>query len=348
MSVVNGTFTESALATLQMKITDVANLDNSYKRIYGGYQPVVFNKMFQNQAAKIMGLENENKDQSVKIMWFEQVEGVVTDSCITDCDFTGTEGGSDSQTYSLDACYSKKFKVSEKRGRTNEFNFQEEFAWLFYQNDYEMAKRMETLAQTFVEGNVGTSMWVPSGWTSTSSGIQIADANYTIDGLAAKLVNSKTRNRLINPITIAGFDMYELYFNSIHESLDDDKKNRKSKLDAAGQWVFDLEGQISQDSARPIFQVSPLSYAFATKVASHFPSGAPRKVANDIVTYRLASKFMPGVWYEIKERHACEDAEFNVVHVGMQLKAKFFLNPKSINAPNNTGIVKWYDADASA
>ena len=343
MPVVNGTFSASTLQTVQMSI-DNEMLKGSVNRLYNNYSPKTFEALRANQMAKVKVIENPAKDQDVKIVWFEQVEGAVAESCVTDCDFTGTGGGTDSQTNSLDACYSTKFQTNSKRQRTNEIDEVTEYAQLFLQNDYYMAKRMNTLAIAFLEANIGTSVFEPASTDSTADGIAVYTAAFD-KTLISKMVRSIEMNNLINPVHITGGTFWDIYFNARHEFKNDSGKDKKSLFDEL-LWYWDLKG-LGSDTDQPIYQVSPLAYAFATKVNDTFPKGAPRFVAENIWNYSIESRFMPGVFYQVKENRTCLDAEHVVTDVALELKAKFFLNPKSVNDANNTGIIKWYEHPTS-
>ena len=107
---------------MEMKIA--LKSDTSVNRLYKNYDPATAKAVIPAQAAKIeFSKENE---RAMKIVWFEQVEGSVTESATTDCAFTGTQGGTDSQTNTLDAAFSTKFTVNNKDQRTNEIKVDQE------------------------------------------------------------------------------------------------------------------------------------------------------------------------------------------------------------------------------
>jgi hypothetical protein len=336
----NGTFTASQLTAATMKINEIKNLDRAIKRQYD-YNPAVFNAMRSNQMAKLSVLEDPVKDRDLRIVWFEQTKTGVTQSCIKECSFTGVEGGTYAKDYSLDACVSKPIKLSEKRQRTNMITWEEEFAQLMLQADWEIAMDQNTKALAFLEANLGNSVYAPQGWTNNDDGIVVPNASYN-KSLGAKLHRSAILNKLGNrPLTITGGEMFDYFYDYEKESANADGKDSIAKLKAAGEWVFDIEGMGDFTDQR-IYQVSPFSYAHASKVDSEF-TATPRLVAGDLYNYSYPSKFMPGVVYQVKHYITCEDAQFRVDNIALELKSKFFLNPTSVNAPTgSTGIVKWY------
>ncbi|MBL7942995.1 MAG: hypothetical protein JNM00_09530 [Flavobacteriales bacterium] len=151
----------------------------------------------------------------------------------------------------------------------------------------------------------------------------------------------------MSPLLITGGPMWDLWFNSAQEFMNADGKDALNKLrNAGGEWVWDLF-ELTSDNTNPIYQVSPLAYAFASKVDSEFAGSAPKRIADDHFLYSMPSRFMPGLSYQMIERTACLDNRYETSHVAMELKGKFFLNPTSVNDANNTGIVKWYQNPAS-
>lgn len=343
MSLENGVLTPSALLAMQMRIQEVQSLDDSVNRVVKGYKPEVFNAMQSNQTARILGVENTNKDMSVKVVWYEMdtSEEAVTETCVTDCDFTGNTGGSDSQTYTLDACVSDTFSVDEKFQISNDIDYDTAFAQLFLQKDYAIAKNLNAKAIAFLEANFGTSTYAPSfAVANDADGIEIPSANWN-KSLMSHIKRSEKQNRLLNPLLVHGGDFWNDYFDSMHEFLNADGKDFKSKLDAVGKWVFDLD-DLATDDEQPIYQVSTTSYAIATKVDSTFGTGAPVQKAKDHFLFRQKSFFMPGVEYQMIMRNDCLDNRYNASHFAIEAKVKIFLNPKSVNAATNTGIVKFF------
>jgi endonuclease III len=338
MAITNGTKTASALLALQMEMTKALNTDTSVNRLYKNFDPATAKAALANQAAKIEF--SKEKEQSMKIVWFEQVETAVEETATTECDFTGAQGGTDAQTNVLDAAINTTFSVNSKDQRTNEISEQQEIAQLMLQHMYQHAKNINAKVLAFLEANIGTSAWAPSGYTNNASGIVVPAVDYN-DNLMSKIARIEILNNLMGSFAVTGGDFYDAYFNAEKKFANADGKDNRNRLDAIN-WVFDIRG-LGAVANQPIYMVSPFAYAFANKARDIFPMGAPRESrAGDKVYYSLQNPFLPGVYHEVTERYDCLENAYDTTHFAIDTQFKGFMNPKSANASTNTGIIKLF------
>ena len=337
MAVVNGTSSASALLALQMKIQTALGTNKSIMRLYDNEKPVVAMAMMEAQVSKVEF--SKEKEQTLQISWFDQVKGSVGTSITTDCAFTGALGGTEVQSYALDAYISSTFSSNDKVQRTNMIDQSDEIPVLLLQHMHLHAMEVNNRVIAFLEANYGTAVVTGTGLSNNvGGGIDVPGASYN-DTLMSKLVRLSVLNNINGGLTITGGSFFDAYFNAEKKFANADGKDNKNRLDVL-DWVFDLYG-LGADADEPIYMASPFVYAIANKTRNLFPEGTPRVGGtSDRVFYTLRNPFLPGLVHEVTERYVCLDNAMETTHFAINTWVKPFLHPKSTNALTNTGIIK--------
>ena len=99
-------------------------------------------------------------------------------------------------------------------------------------------------------------------------------------------------------------------------------------------WVVD---PISLNAAAPgkTYMVNPSAVAF---VSGNFWATTPENFAGTHRMYKIASRNLPGVWYDIHELESCTSNDF-VTSWKIRVNGAFLLNPLNCEKENRTGIL---------
>jgi hypothetical protein len=339
----DGTFTADALSKLQMRMADMMAVPGSVNRLYAGYDPVTAkalreNAQQRNIEVRTKGAGGIDKRRTVTVAWIEQDTVTVNNGATVACNPTGEEAGSFAQDYTLDAGLNGTVMYDERDSLSNVTSLEDARAQQLLQLDYALSVELNTRAIAFLDANIGTSNYAPTFATlNDATGITIPIANYLVD-LSSHFQLSNIMNNLNGGLTIAGPKFWLLWDQAMKTVLNADGKEGKARIDDIFGLYFDIKG-LAADTELPIYQVSPFSYAIVDW--NEAPTTGVRELSSDRVLYKVPSQFLPGVMWDIVERKTCVNEKYDAYKWTASLESKIFLNPKSVNDANNSGIVKW-------
>lgn len=330
----NGNFDTSDLLSMQVKLRELGSTE-SVMRQYA-YDPVVFRALRENQVARLSGLENKDKDNTVTVHWIEHAKSATDPkACTTTCDFTGERAGTYSETYTLDDCVEYIFQSDEDTFRTSYYSPEEELARQFLTADLELAKQANSKSITFLDANNAASNYLPGGWTNDSGDIVVPTADWN-PSMYAKFKVMSVRNKMPNFTMISGLGLHDVYWEAMHKT----DAELMNKLGTQRLPYFDLEDLDVAVADMPTFLVNNGTYAIAVK--NRYNPGEIKDHGHDgRRSYSIPSQFVPGLYFDVNERKSCgADPDDVVTHYRCTMRLKHFTMPKSIRDNDNTGILK--------
>ena len=99
-------------------------------------------------------------------------------------------------------------------------------------------------------------------------------------------------------------------------------------------WVQDPRG-LNAAAPGKTYMVNPSAVAF---VSGNFWATTPENFAGTHRMYKIASRNLPGVWYDIHELESCTSNDF-VTSWKIRVNGAFLLNPLNCEKENRTGIL---------
>lgn len=295
----------------------------------------------QNTTVHIAELENPVKDRTVTVYWPEFC-GAVTQACTTDCDAGGNKPGTQCKDYALTMCREVGFSVDEKTYRSLAPTFEEAIAVSFLANMQALDEWIATQFVSKLHLNKGVNAY--TGGKGVVSGFQTnVAASYWSASLLGYLSLVAKKNKFNAPFVVSGTNLYEAYWQAQQNANNADGSGAKNMFNTLPIFfdIFNVDSVM--DPSLVSFLVNKNALAFHNK--AYYNWGVSDEMAKKYTSagfervYKMESKNLPGVFYDVTYKIVCSGNEFT-----HSWKIKFngdiFVNPVGCN-PNNTNILEF-------
>ena len=331
MSTISGAFTETQLLD-QMVRADELLLDD---RIKLQFKPKidVLNAISAVNTATVNPLFGQ-KDRDVQVMWMNACDIDATTN--TDCVFGGNTVSTNTDTYALSYNKAVPFYVTETDFDDNYFDPEEAIAKAFLHADVSMLEAWAAYAVARLNIFKGVNTTDPEGKgdiTGTDTYILPAYWNASLMAYFARVA---AHNQFTSPTMLSGNNLWEAVFLANANSANANGKG-DAILYGGLPWYFDLFGIDSINTPDYVtYMLSMGSIATATK---NYNPVMPEVVNGVFTRYQMASKFVPGITYDVFYKPECD--EDRVKHnFKLKMKGDIFLNPTGCNE-TNTGVLSF-------
>ncbi len=328
MSTTAGVWSETLLQNVRER-ADALMFDD---RIKQQYMPVLgaVEALNRVQTANIRTLKSGLKNYTVEVEWLNYCGLTVTDNVA--CDTGGTEGSTNTETYTLDADKMVKFKVQEADYRDNDFGMEEAVAKGLLAAD---SKISEAFAQKFVTElnaakGVNQYTGAPGNVVGADTFIATGSWDYT---LYAYLLQVADKNKFSAPVLLNGNNLYRSFINAGFAAGNADGKAGAAAFGAMPTY-FDIHNLPAVNNATEIsYLLSQGSWAWAS--APKFETSL-RNFQHES-RYSFESRFIPGLWLNVQIVESCVE---DYVSYDFKVSSKYgiFANPAGCTA-TNTGTL---------
>ena len=336
MSTTAGVWSETLLQNVRER-AEALMFDD---RIKQQYTPVIgaVDALKRVQTANIRALKNGLKNNTVEVEWLNYCGLTVANNVA--CDTGGTEGSTNTETYTLDVDKMVKFKVQEADFRDNDFGMEEAVAKGLLRADMLIS---ESFAQQFVtELNAakGVNAYTGAPGTVSGSDTYIASGNWDYT-LYAYLLQAADVNKFTAPVLLNGNNLYRAFINAQFAAGNADGKAGAAAFGALPTY-FDIHNLPAVNSTTEIsYLLSQGSWAWAS--APKFETSL-RNFQHES-RYSFESRFIPGLWLNVQIVESCVE---DYVSYDFKVSSKYgiFANPAGCTA-TNTGTLTFICGTAS-
>ena len=334
-------FTASQLLKLQSVAGDVW-ADNRTRIDYMADVEIV--KALQAEStATLDGLQDPSKTRTVKLIWLNAA--ALADAAVDDdCAITGPELTSDSVEYAIDIFRKTSFSVKEIQARTDQFTLAQQIARGMLQCDKVLSEYLAEVAVAKLETFRGTNTYLnPVGdavpWTFAASDTTIPAEQWT-SSIMPKLSLTARKNKMLNPALLSGEALWYMNEEAANNAGNGEGKGDNVRM-ASKYFARKYFDPIKIDEVNAgtfkAYMVDRGAVAFVTK--THYPD-VPVLVQNPWQQrYRMESRNLPGVFWEVTYSQSCTSGE--ITHVWQfKVNGLIALNPTGHTA-TNTGVLSF-------
>jgi hypothetical protein len=285
------------------------------------------------QTARFPELDNPNKDNTVTITWLKQCASETTDlDRSTDiCTIEGVEFETDSQEHAFDLGFKDSFSVDEEKIRTGTYEMEEQVAFGLLRADKKLSERWCKEYLLAVKAAAGPNIpaingdALPMTWNSGDGATDIPASLYDVK-MVSRLVMMQQLNQVASGFYINRGSLFTAWLDAGYDTGNTDGKGDGARK-AAVNMTFDMWNFSKAALTEDMFLVS--NSALAVKTYTRYTDTPVYKAGNiNQWRYRMASKILPGVYYDVIHQLTCVNGHdvhtFQVMSVG-----GIFLNPFS-------------------
>jgi len=289
--------------------------------------------VLENQQVNFSEITGRKK-RIMSLEWLTKCD-VTTTACTDDCEITGEDVTPECKEYEIECLRETTFKVPERVYRERTIDMQEAIArnLLLHKKALD-----EWLAQYIVTGLVAAGG--TNAYTEGVGHVDVAEthiaANFWDDTIWGYF-NLVTRyNKFKSPYLLTGDNLYQYIFNRQHEAMTEAGKAAMSKIGTIRRIYQDPEN-VEAIAPNYTFLIHKTAVAFVNK--AWYPLGAvnAEKRAGVYWMWSEASNNIPGIYYDVFMKEACDDNDFSQAYK-VQLHGLFAENPYPCDE-TNTGVL---------
>lgn len=288
--------------------------------------------VLENQQVKFTEITG-TKNRAISLEWDTKCDVTTTD-CSDDCDIDGEDVEPVCKTYEIECLRESTFKVPERAYRDRTITMQQAIArnMLLHKKALD-----EWLAQYIVTGllaNNGTNAFT-GGVGTVAGALTTIPANMWDDSIWGYFNRVIRGNKLKSPYMLTGDNLYQLIFNRMHEAATEAGKAGMSKIGTIRKIYQDPEN-VEAIAPGSTFLIHKTAAAFVSKAWYPLGGANAQKRAGQYWMWSEASNNIPGVYYDVIMKEACESNDFSQAFK-IQLHGMFAVNPYPCN--ESTGIL---------
>lgn len=280
----------------------------------------------------IVGTGKNAKQLTQTIYWPVTCDDT-TSSCSDECVVATDEATDDSQDVVLTCMREAGFKESEKRYRTSPLAYEQVVAQQLLIKIKALDEWANRQYIAFLEANKGDHSAYGSTLTvgqDNARDWEIPKADWNVD-LIPEFLLAMELAKFSNPYILDGTNFYTKMSRAGANSLNSDGKGDKALFDRF-QWVQDARTMVSA-APNKTYLVNAGAVAFVT---GNFWDITPQTRAATHKVWKVASRNLPGVYYDVHYQEDCDSNDF-VESWKFRLNGAFVLNPLACDE-DNTGI----------
>lgn len=317
--------------------------DNELKRDYRADVGTI-NAIRSEQNAELKPLlEDKSKWNCVLVEWMNQCDDTL-EGCDDECDTTGgAEVTFENKEYALEDCESVKITVPERAFETSIHNWDEAVALQFMTKLTVLDNWLNATVIAALDGYVGANGYSHPIFIKDAGSEDICiPAAYWTPGLAAYLNLSAINNDQQNNYWIDGGRIYTMAFNAALDSTNPDGQSKVNRIEAAfgNRVYYDLRALDATTSKQTSYSINKGALAHAHR---NRYSETPQSFSNgaDLIRFSIASKNIPGVYYDAIYKTVCNSADSGVDHEWRVWShaSGLLLNPLSECQTASTGVL---------
>lgn len=282
----------------------------------------------------ISGTGSNAKKRTVRVHWLNAC--AITDGAAGDeCAVASTELTDDSKTYTIGSSREASFKVSWKDQRTRPHNINEMVATGLLTASKALDEYISHQYLAFLAANNGAhEVTYNVGSNGAGNVWQIEGTSWTVD-LMMEFALGARFSRFPAAYAIHGLNLWRERFKAGQYAANDDGKGENNLFSILPMY-WDPIGFSEASIGDMSFVVNKASVALAT---GNYYDTAPLEFGGNHRMYRIPSRNLPGVSYDVHEIETCTSNDM-VVSYRVTAHFDFFLNPTGCNA-NRTGILQF-------
>jgi hypothetical protein len=332
MSTTAGVFSETQLFNQVLRADEIMFDDRIKQQFIPKYDTLQALMGLQN-ARVFDAVSRSAKEFDVEIEWMNTCGIEVGDN--EDCVIGGEEASTNVEVYTLDNVKTVNFTVNENSFKDNRFDKEEAIARLLLKADKELTEWFNNRAIAVLNLNLGTNAY--DGGKGTVSGTDTyIEAPYWNADLMGYMSKVAILNRFTSASLISGNNLYDQAWLAQYNAGNADGKGNQAMFGALPIY-FDLwHIDTVNDPYAVTYMVEQGSVAFAHRTIH---PDAPEVVNGLFTRYKMPSRFMPGISYDVYYTPECDSDR--VKHSWkVKLNADMFVNPVGCDETNK-GILRF-------
>lgn len=281
--------------------------------------------LLQRQTARIEPLITSSNADAKKItrtIYWQNACDIVAAACANDeCVAATIELTDGSKDVTLASCREASFVTSWKVHRTVPHNHATTIATGLLKATKELDEYLAAQFVSFVDANKGTHEYTIPGSTITGDVAQIAAASWT-DSLIPEFENAAEFSRFGPYFMLDGLNTWSIIRKANSYVGNADGKGEKDLWNSK-DWVFDrVNMQANATTDTRTYMIDNAAIALAT--GNYYD--APTEFGGNHRVYKVPSRNLPGVAYDVHEMETCGSNDF-VNSFRVRVNFDFFLNP---------------------
>lgn len=332
-----GNLTPGDIVLIKIKAEQIW-ADNQVERDYVAHVDT-FKAIKAEQTAKIVPLENKEKDNVVTLTWLTECADMLSDPT-NDCVRGGPTPDADSQDYVLNITKKASFTIPEKRFRSSTYSKEEVIARArlaaLKQLDEWYTQRLVSAIDSFA----GVNQF--NGGIATIQGTDnfISATQFNADAIGY-FIQAGIINKFKNTYLLNGNNMFQQFWKANNTGGNNDMAEQMARFSQMRKYwdLFNIDAIVG---AKKSYLIDRGAIAEVNK-AYYDPTPT---VYFDHIRYSTPSPSLPGVTYdEIYDNRCVSDEIYH--NFDITLKGGVFLNPKGCNA-DVTGVLSFTCGEAPA
>lgn len=330
-----GDFSASTLMDIKGKAA-VLWADNQNKSQYMPKVATVL-ALKQEQTARVIAELEKPEKKKVVVVWNKLCSTEPTTPCIDECSIPIVESETVAKEYEITTCMSETFSVAEKKFWGNVMTREEIVADNLLVKMASMDAKINRAAVAFIEANEGVNVYDGFGTLAGSPlGLltNVAAAQMTLDAVPELNLVGEF-NYMADPFILSGTNLNVQYQLARLESGNGEGKGAVQKANEFRTYFDPVTIDTLLTPNKITYLIDRGALALATRA---YHPAAPMEF-KDRTWYKMASKNIPGVEYDIVYRTTCSGDEMYHQFL-IKCNYAFLLNPEGCVA-NRTGILKF-------
>jgi len=330
-------FTCTTLDMVRLKADEIWGSDDKFRSAIRPQVEVV--KAIKEKSTAKTLLRDGDGCKEIKVWWYDPCGTTVADNDI-ECEFTGDDIKTSCKTYQFATEKMAKFTLDDAEFCNNDAEFETAIAQGLLKAATNLDNQIEKDVIAAVDAAAGTNQYTEDDRGDVVGTTTYIAPQYWGPGLMSYLSKVAITNYQENSFLISGENMYDVWYNSIRNNLNDNQKDQLAKLNAF-DWSFDLFNMDSILGAKKTLMISPDAVLFESWNKFTDPAkGKSYHNGANIDRFTFPSPNVPGVVYDVVYRTVCKNGGDDIIH-HWKLIARYdtFFAPVSECVVGNTGII---------
>lgn len=266
-----------------------------------------------------------------KTIYWQDFCSLTPEDCSDECVATSATSDDSEKDITISGCKQIEFALSLKQFRTVPHMWDETVAPRLAANMKAMDEWLNAQFIAFLEANKGNHEYTLSVGSNDSQDWTIPAESWSVD-LIPELQLAARFARFGRPYLLDGTNLWAKVYQAGYFSQNADGKGENALLNTF-PYVFD---PITMNTSAPnkTYLVNASAVALAT---GNYWGDAPIEMAPGHFVYRIQSRNLPGVYYDVHEIRACGTNDF-VSSFQIRVNYEFLLNPVGCTS-TRTGIL---------
>lgn len=298
-------------------------------------QADVLRAITEQQTAQLQ-FANLPDNADAYIIWMNDCDAVVGDTCDNNCDFTGSEPDSYRKAVEITQCSPSTFSIPIDAYRGNAFSEAQFTAMELVKHQKAHAEKVAEYVVLTLNTFLGEDTYADQGFWDVTDPNNAIHADLPTPSIFGRLARKANRKKMINPYLITGGHLAQMVWEARQNQGNGEGRGAANMIGTMQTYIDEINVDNANSPEYSSYLLARGAVALASK--GYFPETV-QNLGGNTQRFSIRNRYFPQLVHDVEIKESCRATNKWYRDYRIHTKYELFLNPLGCTS-TNTGVLK--------